>query len=171
MPPTPGFSDGSRSEHEVHRGQQYAPHSFLILSIKLRAAHVITGTNFTIAEETLLLLGLQVEPPRLEHQNLKRQRQKHNATAQTSPQRFGPDFPAISETFMPNKSADLLRYRYKVSSCGVFHQLKQICNSATGEKPSSCGGKPIEDVQGAGGASGFLCWPGAALLITVIAVH
>ena len=46
---------------------------------KIIAGH---NTRFTLAEENLLLLGLQ---------------------------RYGPDFPAISDTLMPNKPAALLR--------------------------------------------------------------
>ena len=73
-------------------------------------ADAVAGTGFTIAEENLLLLGLQV-------QNLMTQTSNPDFMMTCIPhflQRFGPDFPAISETLMPNKSADLLRYRYKV---------------------------------------------------------
>jgi hypothetical protein len=80
---------------------------------KPRAVYVVAGTNFTIAEEMLLLLGLQVGKLNLQSFKLKKM---FKTPYHCCLQRFGPDFPAISEALMPNKSADLLRYRYKVAA-------------------------------------------------------
>jgi hypothetical protein len=67
-----------------------------------------------MAEENLLLLGLQVHASSCKHETLAHPTKVQHTLSHMFSQRFGPDFPAISDTLMPNKSADLLRYRYKV---------------------------------------------------------
>ena len=55
-------------------------------------------------------------------------------------QRFGPDFPTISDSLMPNKPATLLRYRYKAflilfpSRCQSFFNHAQIRSRAAAEE-------------------------------------
>jgi hypothetical protein len=65
-------------------------------------------------------------------------------------QRYGPDFPAISDTLMPNKSADLLRYRYKVPNAHPTTHLLDSIQTETLDPHSSTQSQPyMRNRQGA----------------------